>query len=345
MRAVGYQQPGSLDRDDALVDIELPTPIPTGRDLLVEIKAVSVNPVDTKVRRVAQPPTGEGSGNWKVLGWDAAGTVTAVGSEVTLFQPGDEVFYAGAIDRAGTNAEYHLVDERIVGAKPKTLDWAAAAALPLTAITAWEMLFDRIKVKVPVPGAAPAILIIGGAGGVGSITIQIARALTDLTVIATASRPETIAWASEMGAHHVIDHSSSLAEQIAALNLGAPAFVFSTTHSDRHLAAIAELIAPQGRFGLIDDPEMFDISQFKRKSVSIHWELMFTRSLFHTPDMAEQGKLLNQVSHLVDQGILQTTLTERYSPINAANLKQAHQLIESNKARGKIVLESFDQNL
>ncbi len=338
MQAIGFQQPGSIDRDESLVNIELSTPTPTGRDLLVEVKAVSVNPVDVKVRRSAQPDSGE----WKVLGWDAAGVVVGVGAEVTLFQPGDPVFYAGAIDRPGSNAEYHLVDERIVGAKPQSLDWAAAAALPLTSITAWEMLLDRLDVKQSVPGAAPAILIIGGAGGVGSIAIQIARALSDLTVIATASRPETVAWVQDMGAHYVIDHSLPLAQQVAALGLGAPAFVFSTTHTDRHLDQIAELIAPQGRFGLIDDPETLDIKPFKRKSVSAHWELMFTRSLFNTADIDQQGKLLNQVSRLVDEGILRATITERYAPINAANLKQVHRIIESGKARGKIVLEGFD---
>jgi NADPH:quinone reductase len=338
MRAIGFQQPGSINRHEALVDIELPTPTPTGRDLLVEIKAISVNPVDVKVRQSAQPE----AGNWKVLGWDAAGIVTAVGSEVTLFQPGDEVFYAGAIGRSGTNAEYHLVDERIVGIKPKTLDWAAAAALPLTSITAWEMLFDRLDVNKAVPGAALAMLIIGGAGGVGSIAIQIARALTDLTVIATASRAETVAWVKEMGAHHIIDHTLPLAEQVTKLGLGAPAFVFSTTQTDRHLDEIATLIAPQGRFGLIDDPAVLDINRFKRKSVSVHWELMFTRSIFTTADIAEQGKLLNQVSRLVDEGILRTTLTEQYAPIDAANLQQVHTLIESGKARGKIVLAGFD---
>jgi NADPH:quinone reductase len=281
------------------------------------------------------------SGDWKVLGWDAVGIVSAIGPDVTLFQPGDEVFYAGAIDRSGTNVEYHLVDERIVGVKPKTLDWAAAAALPLTAITAWEMLFNRLDVKRSVPGAANAILIIGGAGGVGSIAIQIARQLTDLIVIATASRPETVAWVNSMGAHHVIDHSLPLDEEIRKLGLGAPAFVFSTTQTDRHIDAIAKLLAPQGRFGLIDDPAMLDISRFKRKSVSIHWEFMFTRSHFDTADMAEQGILLNEVARLIDAGILKTTMTDRYSPIDAANLKLVHQLIESGTTRGKIVLEGF----
>jgi NADPH:quinone reductase len=334
MQAIGYQQPGSIDRDQSLVDIELPTPTPLGRDLLVEVKAVSVNPVDTKVRKTAQPDPG----NWKVLGWDAAGIVSATGPDVTLFKPGDEVFYSGAIDRPGTNAEYHLVDERIVGVKPKTLDWAAAAALPLTAITAWEMLFDRLDVKRSQSGV---ILIIGGAGGVGSIAIQIARKLTDLTVITTASRPETVAWVNDMGAHHVIDHSLPLDEQVANLGLGAPAFVFSTTQTEQHLDAIAKLIAPQGRFGLIDDPATLDINQFKRKSVSVHWEFMFTRSFFHTNDIAEQGKLLNEVSRLVDAGVLRTTMTERYSPIDATNLKQVHTMTESGKTIGKIVLEGY----
>jgi NADPH:quinone reductase len=337
MRAIGFEQPGGIDRDAALVDIELPTPTPTGRDILVEVKAVSVNPVDVKVRQSVQPK----SSQWKVLGWDAAGVVSAVGSEVALFQPGDAVFYAGAIARPGTNAEYHLVDERIVGMKPKTLDWAAAAALPLTALTAWEMMFDRLDVRQAVPGAAGAIVMIGGAGGVGSIAIQMARQLTDLTVIATASRPETVAWAREMGAHHVIDHSLALDEEIVKLGLGAPAFVFATTQTDLHIDAISEFIAPQGRWGLIDDPATLDIIKFKRKSVSVHWELMFTRTIFNTPDISEQGKILNEVSRLVDAGILKTTMTAKYSLINATNLKQVHTLIESGKARGKIVLEGF----
>ena len=337
MRAVGYQAPAPITDEASLVDIELPKPAPAGRDLLVEVKAVSVNPVDYKIRR-STPPAGA---DWKVIGWDAAGIVSAVGPDVTLFQPGDEVFYAGSILRSGTNAEFHLVDERIVGHKPSTLDWAEAAALPLTAITAWEAFFDRLDVNKPVAGAAPAVLIIGGAGGVGSIAVQIARQLTDLTVIATASRAETRDWVKALGAHHVIDHAKPLAAQVAALGLGAPAFVFSTTHTDKHVAEIAELIAPQGRFCLIDDPKTFDIMLFKRKAVSIHHELMFTRSIFGTPDMAEQGRLLNEVARLVDAGKLRSTLTTRLSPINAANLKEAHALVESGAARGKVVLDGF----
>ncbi|MDR3437209.1 zinc-binding alcohol dehydrogenase family protein [Telmatospirillum sp.] len=337
MKAIGYQQPGAIGRDESLVDIEQPVPTPSHRDILVEVKAVSVNPVDIKVRKAVRPEPG----NWKVLGWDAAGVVKAVGPDVTFFRPGDAVFYAGAIGRPGTNAEYHLVDERIVGTKPKSLDWAAAAALPLTSITAWEVLFERLDVKKPVPGAASAIVIIGGAGGVGSIATQIARTQTGLTVIATASRSDTKAWVSDMGAHHVIDHSKPLASQVAALGIGAPSFVFSTTHTESHLSDIAELIAPQGRFALIDDPDVLDIRLFKPKSVSTHWESMFTRSVFETADIGEQGRLLNEVSRLVDSGVLRSTMTERHSPIDAATLKRVHTLIESGRARGKIVLEGF----
>ncbi|MEI4488607.1 zinc-binding alcohol dehydrogenase family protein [Frigidibacter sp. MR17.14] len=337
MKAIGYRIPGPIDRPDALEDIELPRPVATGHDLLVEVAAVSVNPVDTKVRKSAAAP----EGGWKVLGWDAVGRVIETGPEVQGFAPGDEVYYAGSITRDGANSEYHLVDARIAAKKPATLGTAEAAALPLTAITAWEMLFDRLDIRRPVPGAAPAILIIGGAGGVGSIAIQLVRALTDLMVIATASRPETQAWVRELGAHHVLDHSKPLAEQVAALKIGAPGFVFSTTHTDSHLAEVQQLIAPQGRFGLIDDPATLDVLGFKRKAVSIHWELMFTRPIFGTPDLAEQGKLLAEVARLVDEGRIRTTLTETLSPINAANLRRAHALIESNRAKGKIVLESF----
>jgi len=337
MRAVGYRQSQPIAAETSLIDLDLPEPAPAGRDLLVEVKAVSVNPVDTKVRMRAQPAEGKAN----VLGWDAAGVIKAVGPQVTGFKPGDEVFYAGAVDRPGSNAQFHLVDERIVGPKPKSLGFAEAAALPLTSITAWEMLFDRLDIRRPVPGAAPALLIIGGAGGVGSIAIQLARRLTDITVIATASRPETAAWAKELGAHHVIDHTKPLPEQVAALGIGAPAFVFSTTHTDMHLPGIVELLAPQGRFGLIDDPKTLDALPLKRKSLSLHWEMMFTRPVFQTADIAAQGKLLTQVSKLVDEGTIRTTLAEHFGAINAANLRRAHALIESNRAKGKIVLEGF----
>lgn len=338
MRAVGYQQSLPIDSDASLVDIELPRPEPGPRDLLVEIRAVSVNPVDTKVRMRAQAEPG----GYKVLGYDAAGIVRAVGPQASLFKPGDEVFYAGAITRPGTNAEFHAVDERLVGAKPRSLTFEEAAALPLTTLTAWETLFDRLDIRRPVKGAAPAILIVGAAGGVGSVAVQLARKLTDLTVIATASRPETQAWARELGAHHVIDHTRPLAEQVEALGVGAPAFAFSITHTDTHFPEIAKVIAPQGRFALIDDPKApLDISLLKGKSVSIHWESMFTRSTFQTADMDRQHDILTEAARLVDAGTIRTTLADVLGPINAANLKKAHAFIESYRARGKIVLSGF----
>ncbi|MCB8819066.1 zinc-binding alcohol dehydrogenase family protein [Microvirga rosea] len=337
MRAVAYREPLPIDAESSLIDLDLPKPQAQGRDLLVEIKAVSVNPVDMKVRSKVAPEPGTA----RVLGFDAAGIVREVGSHVSHFKPGDEVFYAGSIARPGTNSEFHVVDERLVGHKPKTVGFAQAAALPLTSLTAWETLFDRIDITKPVPGSAPALLIIGAAGGVGSIAIQLARRLTDVTVIATASRPETQAWAKELGAHHVIDHARPLPEQIRDLGTGAPAFVFAITQTDRHFPAIADLIAPQGRLGLIDDPERIDVTLLKRKSVSLHWESMFTRSVFQTADMDRQHTILNEVARLVDAGTIRTTLAETFGPINAANLKRAHAFIESGKARGKIVLEGF----
>ncbi len=337
MKAVAYRTPGPIDRDDALQDITLEMPKAEGRDLLVKVNAVSVNPVDTKLR-LARPPA---AGEWGILGFDAAGVVEAVGPEVQHFKPGDAVFYAGSLVRPGTNSEYHLVDERIVGRKPASLSDGEAAALPLTAITAWEMLFDRLDVNRPTPQGGNVILLIGGAGGVGSITIQLLRALTDLTVIATASRPETQDWVRECGAHYILDHRQPLAPQVEALGLGAPGFVFSTTHTDDHWADIVELIAPQGRFGLIDDPAVLDAKPLKTKAVSLHWELMFTRSLFSTPDMAEQGKLLNEVAALVDAGRIRSTATEVAGKIDAATLRAVHAQIESGTARGKIVLEGF----
>jgi zinc-binding alcohol dehydrogenase family protein len=337
MKAVAYGTPGPIDREDALQDITLETPKPAGRDLLVQIHAVSVNPVDTKVR-LRKPPD---EGDWRVLGFDAAGVVEAVGPEAQEFEAGDAVYYAGSIARPGTNSEFHLVDERIVGRKPASLSHAEAAALPLTAITAWEMLFDRLDVEQARPQGGYLILVVGGAGGVGSITIQLLRAMTDLTVIATASRPETQHWVRECGADHVIDHSQPLAPQVEALDLGAPGFVFSTTQTGQHLSDIVELIAPQGRFGLIDDPGELDAMPFKLKAVSIHWELMFTRPLFGTPDMAEQGRLLNEVAALVDAGRIRSTATEVAGKIDAATLRAVHARIESGSTRGKIVLEGF----
>ncbi|MCK4203751.1 zinc-binding alcohol dehydrogenase family protein [Brucella pituitosa] len=337
MKAVAYQTAGKLDRADSLVDVELDKPVVKGRDLLVQVEAIAVNPVDYKIRKGVSPEPGQ----WKVLGWDAVGIVVETGEAVQNFKIGDKVWYAGSYIRQGANSEFNLVDERIVGTPPSSLSNSQAAGLPLTSITAWEMLFDRLDIRKPVPGAANAVLVIGGAGGVGSIAIQLIRALTDLTVIATASRPETQDWVKQLGAHYVIDHSKPLAEQVEALGIGAPAFVFSTTQTMDHFNEIVSLIVPQGRFGLIDDFDTFDVAPLKRKSVSIHWEMMFTRPVFETADMNEQGKLLNEVARLIDAGKIKTTVTEVLSPINAANLKQAHGVLESGKAKGKIVLEGW----
>jgi len=336
MKAVAYQKAGPITSPEALVNIELDTPVAEGRDLLVRVQAISVNPVDTKIRNNVSPENNQ----WKTLGWDAVGVVEAIGEQVSQFKVGDAVWYAGALNRQGSNSELQLVDERIVGHKPKTLEATEAAALPLTAITAWEMLFDRLQV----PKAAPentSILVIGGAGGVGSITIQLLKQLTNLTIIATASRAETKEWVKQLGADYVLDHREPLAAQIKQLGLTAPLYVFSTTQTDQHLLNIVELIAPQGHFGLIDDPAQLDIKPFKSKSVSVHWEFMFTRSMYQTQDMVKQSELLNEVAELVDAGKIKTTLSQVLSPINAQNLKLAHQQIESGTTKGKIVLHGF----
>lgn len=337
MKAVGYFKPQPIDAEDALIDLDIAEPVPGPRDLKVRIEAVSVNPVDTKIRSGVAPP----DGNPKILGWDAAGVVTAVGPEVTLFRPGDEVFYAGSIARPGTNAEYHAVDERIVGTRPKSLSWAEAAALPLTAITAWELLFDRLGVA---PGKTPdgrSLLVIGGAGGVGSMLIQLAARLTGLTVIATASRPETRDWCLKLGAHHVVDHTRDLVEELKAIGHPQVDLVASLTATDRHYPGIIPAIRPQGKFALIDDPKTFDIVPLKRASISVHWELMFTRSLYETPDMIAQHRLLNEVAALVDVGVIRTTVTATLGRIDAATLRRAHAAIESGTTRGKLVLAGF----
>jgi zinc-binding alcohol dehydrogenase family protein len=337
MKAVGYQKSLPIEDKDALVDFEAAKPEPKGRDIRVAVKAISANPVDYKVRKRAAPPAGE----FKILGYDAAGVVDAVGPDVSLFKAGDEVFYAGSILRQGTNSQFHLVDERIVGIKPKSLSFAQAAALPLTSITAWELLFDRLG-AVPGKSVDPrTLLITGGAGGVGSILIQLARRLTGLTVLATATRPESKEWCMELGAHAVIDHNQPIKEQIEKLKLPPVGLTASLTYTEQHYKAIADVMAPQGRFGLIDDPPEFNISAFKGKAISIHWESMFTRSSFQTPDMIGQHALLNDVSDLIDKGVLRTTLDQSFGAINAANLKRAHALLESGKSRGKIVLEGW----
>ncbi|QJC55003.1 Zinc-type alcohol dehydrogenase-like protein [Polaromonas vacuolata] len=337
MKAVAYQKSLPISQADSLQDITLADPVPGARDLLVEVRAVSVNPVDTKIRQSAAAEAGE----WKVLGWDVAGVVRAVGAGVSGFKAGDRVWYAGSIARQGSNSELHVVDERIVGKMPTSLDFAQAAALPLTAITAWEMLFDRLGI---VPGKQPSnasLLIVGAAGGVGSIMLQLARRLTALTVIGTASRPETKAWVKQLGAHHVIDHSLSFADELKRIGIPQVEYVVSLTQTEAHFAELAAVIAPQGKFGLIDDPKALDITLLKAKSISLHWELMFTRSLFSTDDMAGQGRLLSELAELVDSGLIQTTLGENFGRINASNLKRAHALLESGKSRGKIVLEGF----
>ncbi|PYC41728.1 zinc-binding alcohol dehydrogenase family protein [Pseudomonas soli] len=336
MKAIVFTQHGLPLTDPAsLYDSDLPAPVPGPRDLLVEVRAIAVNPVDTKVR------AGSGSTDQpKVLGWDAVGVVRAIGEQVTLFQPGDEVFYAGAIDRPGSYSELHLVDERIVGHKPRSLDNASAAALPLTSITAWELLFDRLGVREG-GGEGQSLLIVGASGGVGSILTQLARQLTNLTVIGTASRPETQAWVRQLGAHQVIDHNQPLAPQLEAVGIGQVDLVISLTHTDRHFAQLVEVLRPQGRLALIDDPASLDVVPLKRKSLSLHWELMFTRSLYQTDDMIKQHELLERIAGLVDEGVIKTTLGEHFGAINAANLRRAHELIESGKAKGKVVLEGF----
>jgi NADPH:quinone reductase len=337
MKAVGYKTPLPIADPQSLLDIEIAAPVATGRDLLVEIKAISVNPVDVKVRASGKPDGAE----YKVLGWDAAGVVKAVGPECTLFKAGDEVYYAGSIVRPGTNAELHLVDERIVGKKPRSLNFVQAAALPLTTITAWELLFDRFGVPPGKPANAGSLLIVGGAGGVGSILIQLARRLTGLTVIATASRPETQQWCRDLGAHHVIDHTRPFAEQLKAIGIPEVEYIASLTGTEGHYASLVQVLAPQGSFGLIDDPKTLDAKPLKRKSASLHWEFMFTRAVFGTHDILAQHTLLNEAADLVDAGVLRTTHAETLGPINAANLKQAHTLLESGRVRGKLVLEGF----
>lgn len=335
MKAVGYKQPSPIQSAESLVDITLPDPVAAGRDLLVEVKAISVNPVDFKIRSGSAPLAGD---EYRILGWDAAGVVKSVGLEVTLFKPGDEVFYAGSLIRRGTNAEFHLVDERIVGRKPRTLNYAQAAALPLTSLTAWELLFDRLGVKVGKAFGAGSLLVIGGAGGVGSILIQLARKLTGLTVIATASRAETKKWCLDLGAHHVIDHSSAFGPQLKAIGIPEVEYIASLTGTEVHYPGFIEVLAPQGHVAVIDDPKTLDVKPMKRKSAALHWELMFTRSIFTTSDMIAQHNILNEVADLVDEGVVRTTLAHEFGQVNAVNLKRAHELLESGKSHGKIVL-------
>jgi len=335
MKAVAFTHAHPVTEDDALIDVNLTEPTPRRRDVLVAVRAVSVNPVDTKIRRQDEP-----LGEPRVLGFDAAGVVRAVGSEVTRFGIGDEVYYAGAVDRQGCNAEFHVVDERIIARKPHRLGFAEAAALPLTTLTAWEMLFDRFRVGRD-RTSRDTILIVGGAGGVGSMAIQLLARLTGLIVVATASRPVTRDWCQSLGAHHVIDHNHDLAAQFASLAIEAPQHIFCTNHIERHWRALGRLLAPEGQIGLIESSPPLDVSDLFHKSGSLHTEYMFARSLHHTARMIEQHRILDTVSRLVDQGVLRSTMTKHFGPINAANLRRAHAEIESGTAHGKIVLEGF----
>ena len=327
MRAVGYRKNLPISDPSALLDLELPAPEPGEHDLVVRVRAVSVNPVDVKVRAGSDP-----HGEPKILGYDAAGIVERVGAAVTLFKPGDEVWYAGSIARPGTNSELHLVDERIVGPKPATLDFAQAAALPLTTLTAWEALFDRLRLTAQSTGT---LLVMGAAGGVGSILVQLARQLTDLEVIGTASRPESQRWVLERGAHRVVDHHGDLA---GALPDGVD-YLFSP-HSAGMIATFATVVRPFGAVVAIDEPPHLDLRPLKSKSIAWHWELMFTRALYD-PTSTAQHEILSRAAELVDKGVLHTTLTRRIDGITAAGLREAHAAVEAGSAIGKIVLAGF----
>src|ERR1700761_601816 len=339
MKAVGLYRYLPVDHPEALLDVELPKPEASGRDLLVKGEAISVNPVDYKGRS----PKGTVEKAPRVLGWDAAGTVAAVGPEVTLFKVGDPVFYAGSITRPGANSEYHLVDERIVGRKPASLDFSHAAALPLTAITAWEALFDRLGVSPQGADEGRSVLIFGGAGGVGSIGIQLAKQLAKLKGGATASRPESAKWATELGADHIVDHFGDMPAQLKKLGIEQVDYVLIFNDTDKNFPAPAGVVKPQGSIcSIVENSQPVPVELLKAKSAAFHWEFMFTRSMFGTPDMIEQHKLLTEVARLVDAGTLRTTVGQELGAINAANLRRAHQLLEEGRAIGKLVLTGFD---
>lgn len=341
MKAIGYAKSLPINNPESLIDIELSQPTATGHDLLIKIKAIAVNPVDYKIRQNSAPQAGE----YKVLGWDAIGEVVATGEAVTQFKPGDVVYYAGDITRQGSNAEYQLVDERLVGLKPKSLSDAEAAALPLTSITAWELLFDHLSMQQQSPTSKnktnEVILVVGAAGGVGSILLQLAKAITGATIIATASREASKAWVKKLGAHHVIDHTKPLQPQIEALDIGQVTHVASLNSTDTYFESYIELLAPFGKIALIDDPKSLDIKKIKLKSLSLHWEFMFARSMFKSPDMNKQGQLLTRVSELIDLGYIETTMGKNLGAITAENLKAAHEELESGNSIGKIVLQGF----
>lgn len=338
MKAVGLYKYLNIAHSESLIDVEIEKPVPVGKDLLVKVKAISVNPVDTKVRA----PKDKTELSPRILGWDVAGVVEQTGPECTLFQPGNEVYYAGSITRPGGNSEFHLVDERIVGTKPSTLDFAQSAALPLTAITAWEALFDRLGVSQNKDmNAGKIILIIGAAGGVGSIATQLAK-YAGLTVIGTASRPASIDWVKSMGADHIINHYSSFVPQLNAISLQNADYILCLNSTEQHWQNMAEAIAPQGKIcSIVETDQPLNLTLLKNKSVTFVWELMFTRSMFQTADMVEQHKLLNEVAQLIDSGTIRTTLAVRLEPIDATNLRKAHAMIEAGDTVGKVVLEHF----
>ena len=337
MKAVGLTHYLPITDPKSLLDLEVEKPVPGPRDILVEVKAISVNPVDTKVRA----PKDNIEDPAKILGWDASGIVAAVGENVTLFNPGDEVYYAGVITRPGSNAEFQIVDERIVGHKPKSLNFEEAAALPLTTITAYETLFDRMKIDRNGAHKGASILIIGGAGGVGSIAIQLAK-LAGLHVIASASRDETISWVRQLGADEVVNHRQKMKPQIQQLGREYIDYIALFNDTDGHWPDAVEMIKPQGTIvPIVVNSGPLDMGIIRSKSVSLCWELMFTRAMFETDDMIEQHRLLNEVSKLIDEGELRTTLEVVLSPINAANLKKAHAMIEKGTAKGKIVISGF----
>lgn len=334
MRAIGYKATGPVSDANVLMEFEAEPPKLKPRDLLVEVRGVSINPVDVKVRENAQPENG-----MRVLGFDAAGIVKEVGPDVTYFKVGDEVFYAGDLTRQGSNAAFQAVDERIVGRKPKILKFAEAAGMPLTTITAWELLFDSLGIKEG-GGRGEAILVVGGAGGVGSILIQLAKKLTLLTVIATASRPDTVEWVKKMGADHVINHHNPLDEEISKLGVS-PRYVAALTQTGMHFNSIVKLIKPRGHIALIDDPKTLDIVPLKQKALSVSWEFMFTRSMFETEDMNEQHNLLNRLSDLLDDGTLISTVNNQGGEMSVETLQVAHELQNSGQAIGKTVLSGF----
>lgn len=342
MKAVGYKNAAPLAAGDALIDIELEQPVATGRDLLINVRAIGVNPVDFKIRQTMS----SSNDSYKVLGWDAVGEVISIGEDVELFSPGDLVYYAGDLNRQGSNAEFQLVDERLVAHKPALLSDAEAAAMPLTTITAWELLFDHLEIEKCGSTSASSdsndvLLIVGASGGVGSILVQLAKQLTSATVIATASRATSQRWVETLGADYVIDHSKPLAEQITALNIDAVTHVASLTHTDSYLEEYVNVLKPMGKIALTDDPTSLDVMKLKTKSLSLHWEFMFTRSMFKTHDMIAQHTLLSEVASLIDKGAIKTTVGQHLGTINAKNLLNAHAILESGRAIGKLVLEGF----